>query len=77
MEPIKHTILKVRPAAPPKTKEQQAYNNFYKKLMTDPVYGFSAKAPFDPYKPKPLSTWNTTRMKKGRKARRTRRNNRR
>jgi hypothetical protein len=68
---IVHRVLKVRPADPPKTEEQIAYNNWYKKMMTDPVYGFSAKAPFDPYKSKGAST-----MKKGRKSLRSRRSRR-
>jgi hypothetical protein len=64
-------ILKVRPVDPPKTKEEIASNNWYKKMMTDPVYGFYAKTPSDPYKPIQKSSWNVT--KKGRKARRARR----
>ena len=75
MDPKPH-ILKVRAPDPPKTETEKAYNNWYKKMMTDPVYGFSAKAPFDPYKSSPSMTSLGSTKKKGRKSRRSRRSRR-
>lgn len=66
-------VLKVRKPDPPKSEKDIAYNNWYKKMMTDPVYGFSAKAPFDPYTSAPSMTSLGSTTKKGRKTRRSRR----